>query len=85
MGNTDNHTREQGFKSSLGMSYKFVDLIADGEQWSNIKKVVHLSHGDSIYKESNLHNVLWQLHYQRVKKCEELNQFLHHQDELSRR
>ena len=53
LGNTDDHTGEQGFKSSLGMSYRVAYLIVDGEQRSNIKKVVHLSLGDSILRESS--------------------------------
>ena len=39
--------RGGGFKSSLGMNDRVLDLTVDGEQWSDIKKVVPLSPGDS--------------------------------------
>ena len=43
----------EGSNLSLGMNDIISDLIVDGEQWSNIKKVVHLSPGDSILRESS--------------------------------
>jgi hypothetical protein len=35
------------------MNDKVADLIVDGEQRSDIKQAVHLSPGDSIFKESS--------------------------------
>ena len=46
------NTGDQEAAKSLGSTI-------DGEQQSNIKKVVHLSPDDSTFKESHIQNFLW--------------------------
>ena len=44
------------FKYSLGMNDIVSELIVDGEEQSDINKVLHLSLGDSIFEESSFQN-----------------------------
>ena len=65
------------------MNDRVLDLTVDGEQWSNIKKVMPLSPGNSIYKESSLHFFSIAAPISKGgANFEELNLFLRHQDEF---
>ena len=54
-----------------------LDLIVDGEQQSDISKVVHLSPGDSIFEESSFQNSYGDSTVKRFQSLKKLIQFIH--------
>ena len=53
------------------------DLIVDGEQQSDISKVVHISLGDSIFEESSFQNSYGDSTGERLQSLKKLIQFIH--------